>query len=212
MTTTTNTTALRRYTELPALLGLLTSKSITLLDPASWDDRNDAHYMATYKEKRNLKSVLALCFSQSVETYHHWKVFAPGSAGVCIEFDKRLLLRAMKSHGGVKTGRVDYLTIKEARALSRRTDELPFVKRAGYRPEAEFRLLYTSEVGQHGSLSIPISTSSIRSVTLSPWLHSSLKEPIKQLLKGIDGFSELKVVRSTLVSNEEWKAYGNAAT
>jgi hypothetical protein len=212
MTTATLTNILKRYTDLPSLLGILNSKSITLLDPEYWGDRNDAYYLALYKEKKALKSVLALCLSQAAETFHHWKVFAPGASGVSIEFDKKILLRAIKSHGGIEAREVDYLTINQARALSRRTDELPFVKRAGYRPESEFRLLYTSRIEQHESLPVSIPISSIRSVTLSPWLHESLSAPVKEMITRIDGCGKLKVARSTLVSNKEWKSYGAAAT
>ncbi len=74
---------LRRYTDLPALIYLLNERKITLLDPKSWDDQNDAYFLALYKEKKNLRSVLALCFSQAPETYHHWRVFASGSSGAC---------------------------------------------------------------------------------------------------------------------------------
>ena len=75
---------LRRYTDLTALIYLLHKRKITLLDPASWDDKNDSHYLTQYKEKRKLKSVLALCLMQSDERYHHWSVFTPGPSGVCI--------------------------------------------------------------------------------------------------------------------------------
>ena len=44
---------LRRYTTLPSLL-----YTLTLLDPQSWDDKNDSYYRQLYKEKKRLKSVL----------------------------------------------------------------------------------------------------------------------------------------------------------
>lgn len=59
-----NTEYLRRYTDLTSLMYLLHKRKITLLDPASWDDKNDSHYLTLYKEKRKLRSVLALCFSR----------------------------------------------------------------------------------------------------------------------------------------------------
>lgn len=65
---------LRRYTDLTALIYLLRKRKLTLLDPGSWDDSNDSHYLTLYKEKRKLKSVLALCFMQTDERYHHWSV------------------------------------------------------------------------------------------------------------------------------------------
>jgi hypothetical protein len=57
---------LRRYTDLTALIYLLRKRKLTLLDPSSWDDSNDSHYLTLYKEKRKLKSVLALCFMQTM--------------------------------------------------------------------------------------------------------------------------------------------------
>jgi hypothetical protein len=86
---------LRRYVDLPALIYLLSERKITLLDPKSWDDGNDSYYLALYREKRNLKSLLAVCFTQTTETYHHWRVFAGGSSGVCIRFKRTKLLKAI---------------------------------------------------------------------------------------------------------------------
>jgi Family of unknown function (DUF6152) len=39
---------LRRYTDIPALISLLSERKITLLDPASWDDKNDSRFLALY--------------------------------------------------------------------------------------------------------------------------------------------------------------------
>ncbi len=90
MTVTLN--FLRRYGDLPSLIHLLTTHSITFLDPESWDDKNDSLFMRLYKENQSLDTLLALCFSQETETYHHWSVFAKGPSGVCISFKKQALL------------------------------------------------------------------------------------------------------------------------
>ena len=95
------TELLRRYTNIPALIWLLTARKITLLDPASWDDKNDSHFLTLYREKKSLETVLALCFTQTSETYHHWRVFAEGSSGISITFDKDRLLSAMTKRAGV---------------------------------------------------------------------------------------------------------------
>ena len=90
-------TYLRRYTDLPALLNMLSMRQITLLDPKTWDDRNDSFFMSLYKERKKLKTLLALCFAQTPETYHHWRVFSNGSAGVCVVFDRAALLDSVLS-------------------------------------------------------------------------------------------------------------------
>ena len=74
----------------------MTQRKITLLDPQSWDDSNDSRYLALYKEKKKLTTVLALCFTQASETYHHWRVFANGSSGICITFHSVELLEAVQ--------------------------------------------------------------------------------------------------------------------
>ena len=80
--------AFRRYTNLAAVVHLLQAKAITLLNPATWDDTNDAYFMAEYKRLKQAKTVLALCFAETAETYHHWRVFSHGADGVCLEFNK----------------------------------------------------------------------------------------------------------------------------
>lgn len=86
---------LRRYTDLPGLIYLLQGRCITLVDPLTWDDQNDSYFLRLYKEHRKLACVLALCFTRSTETYHHWRVFAGGSSGVCISFHRGELLGAV---------------------------------------------------------------------------------------------------------------------
>ena len=75
----------------------LTSERSRYLDPESWDDSNDSHYLALYREKMDLKSVLVLCFTQANETYHHWPVFANGSSGVGIQIQACRTTRNRKS-------------------------------------------------------------------------------------------------------------------
>ena len=128
---------LRRYTDIPALIYLLNERKITLLDPQSWDDGNNSYYLSLYRAKKGLKTVLALCFSQSTETYHHWKVFAHGSSGVCIRFDRKKFLEAVADKPGIRVGNVRYLTLQEVRDKKLRIRDLPFRKRWAFEHESE---------------------------------------------------------------------------
>ncbi len=187
---------LRRYTDIPALIYLLCERKLSLLDPQSWDDSNDSHYLTLYREKKQLKSVLALCFSQANETYHHWRVFAGGASGVCIRFKRSKLLRATRKQPGLRIGRVE---------------SLPFLKRYPFEHEDEFRMIYESKSEAMEKLDIPIPLSAIDRVTLSPWIHEDLSQHLKQILHSIEGCSGLKIVRSTLIGNAEWKNLGEDA-
>lgn len=77
---------IRRYTHLPALLHMLHQRQITLLDPANWEDTNDAYFLWEYKRKKGFKSVLALYFSEAAEirttllANSPWKKLAEGAA------------------------------------------------------------------------------------------------------------------------------------
>jgi hypothetical protein len=202
---------LRRYTDIPSLIYLLSERKITLLDPQSWDDRNDSRYLALYREKRRLASVLALCFTQSGETYHHWRVFADGPAGVCVRFGRSEILAAIKRHVVVRTGTVKYQKLSEMRAAKPRVSELPFLKRFAFGHENEFRIMYESKAETRSSLDVPIPLSCIERITLSPWVHNRLSKHIKRVLKSIKGCAGLEIVRSTLTSNQQWQRYGESA-
>lgn len=203
---------LRRYCDLPGALQLLSTKNLTLLNPQYWDDKNDTHYLAAYKQRKALKTLLALCFTKSNETYHHWRVFSGGSGGVCIVFKKDLLLARLDEYIGVSMGDVLYQTIGEARAAKKldgslETKQLPFLKRIGYAAEDEFRVIYENEVDQMDLAPFEISISMIESINLSPWLPKALVTSTREIIHSIHGCQKLRVSGSTLTSNDEWKSF-----
>jgi hypothetical protein len=203
---------LRRYTDLPALLYLLKHRQVTLLDPASWDDTNDSHYLLKYKERKALKSVLALCLTRADETYHHWRTFSHGSSGVCITFHRDRLINALGAKGVVVRD-VKYRKVREARRQVRppTISELPFLKRAAFESEAEVRAIYESAKTKVKFLNVPIELDSILRITLSQWIHDRLKGATKDAIHAIPGCDQLDVRRSTLIGNAEWKKLGDNA-
>jgi len=202
---------LRRYTDLTALIYLLRKSKLTLLDPSSWDDSNDSYYLTLYKEKRKLKSVLALCFTETDERYHYWCVFAPGASGVCVRFSRSRLLAAGDKHAGLQMKAVSYLKLDEIRRRKLKTADLPFLKRYAFLHESEFRIIYESKKRKLRKLDIGIPLSCIDRITLSPWMHPSLSSYVKDVLRSIDGCRHLDIVKSTLIGNEEWKSLGEDA-
>lgn len=207
----TTNTYYRRYTDLPSLIQILSKSSLTLLDPSSWDDKNDSFYLSTYKDKKALSSVLALCFTKESETYHHWKVFSSGASGVCINFNSVELEKAFKNFGNIQFEEVKYLTMKDQKGKQPTVSELPFLKRIPYKHEKEFRALWESKGNVVNALDVPIKLSSITRITLSPWMHPSLQDNTKILLKTINSCKSIPIYRSTLTDNENWKEYARNA-
>lgn len=202
----------RRYTDLPALIQMLSNRELTLLDPVSWDDKNDSFFLSTYKEKKKLQSVLALCFTQESETYHHWRVFSSGSSGICVNFRASDLEGAFRRAKDVAFKEVTYLKIDELKNKRPAVSKLPFIKRIPYKHEKEFRALWESKSSTVGALSVPFELSAITRITLSPWMHPSLRDNVVSTLKKIDGCKSIPMWRSTLIENSDWKKYGASAT
>jgi hypothetical protein len=198
---------LRRYTSLPALIYLLQSKSLTLLSPSSWDDGNDKHCLEQYKEKRGLSVLLAACFTDAPETYHHWRVFAGDSSGCCVVFNREKLLTRLRPLRGITFGEVDYRTLSRMRSTTPHIEHLPFIKRSGYIDESEFRVIYESSRRKITKKDIPISIEYIEQIAFNPWINRSLFSTAKRLLQSIDGCQNLanRIVQSTLTGNAEWK-------
>jgi hypothetical protein len=202
---------LRRYTNIPSLLYILRKRQITLLDPETWDDQNDSHYLSVYREKKSLQCVLALCFTQVSETYHHWRVFADGSAGICITFTREQLLAALKKKIDVTARSVKYLTLNEMGKKDLKVSQLPFLKRYPYEDEREFRMIYESKTAKLNALDVPISLKCIERVTLSPWTPKALVGALRETIREIPGCDKMGISRSTLISNERWKNYSEYA-
>ena len=115
---------------------MLVNRRITLLDPALWQDRNDSFYVERYREIKQLKTLLALCFTTKPETFHHWKVFAGDSGGICIRFNAERLVACFKKEPRIRTGTVIYRLMRDLKHNPPSIDELPFLKRKQYEDEA----------------------------------------------------------------------------
>ena len=198
---------LYRYTNLAAVVHMLRTRTLTLLDPAAWDDRNDAAFLAEYRRKRGATAVLALCFFQERGKWHHWRGYADGMDGACIEFRADGLLSAVDVVPGVTHREVDYRTIVDAREKGLRVDDLPFVKRKAYKDEKEYRVVYVDQEQEISLRSFQIDLHCVQRVVLSPRLPKSFTTSLQRTLRAIEGCSELMVNRSTLLESEVWKKW-----
>jgi hypothetical protein len=182
---------------------MLSQKCITLLEPNTWEDRNDAFYLEKYKNKKNLATLLAYCFSSKRETFHHWKVFAGGSSGVCVEFRKIKLMDSVRNVHGIRTGKVKYRLIKENSQPSYRV--WPFLKRVQFKDEGEFRIIYENTTHREKAKDIQIDLSCISKITLSPWMPRPLSKSTAGIIKKIEGCCTIDIRHSTLLDSADWQ-------
>jgi hypothetical protein len=204
-------THLKRYTELPYVLQVLQTRQLTLVNPNSWDDKNDSHFVQTFKEKNGFGSVLALCLTEAGQTYHHWRIFTQGASGACLFFDKEKLLSWINETGLITGREVKYQTLQKIRNKTPQVNDLPFLKRKAYEHEAEFRLLYSTKAKSVPFKSFDFPIEIIEGIYLNPWLPSATVNAIKQIIHKMDGFEKLEVLRATIITNDEWKQVATTA-
>lgn len=194
---------LNRYTTLPVLLDLLRRKKIVLLDPSTWEDRNDAEIILEYKKRKKIPKLFAVCFGIEDETIHHWKTYANGISGCCIEFDEKKLLTSFQGIKEVRWGDVTYKKINEVKENTIKVNRIPFVKRWPYRCEDEFRILWEGETIQN-TIDIDIDLNSINKITISQKMPDDVSTSIKELLREEIRDPSRKINRSTLYENSRW--------
>ncbi|WP_026867794.1 hypothetical protein [Hyphomicrobium zavarzinii] len=199
--------SLRRYTSLVAAIQILRQRKLTLLNPELWDDRNDVYTMRKYQEAVQARSILALCFAQQFETYHHWRVFSQGMDGVCLEFDRERLIQAFAGIPHVRHGSVEYYELRKLGKAPPTVNDLPFIKRFPYQDEKEFRIVYVDNEHLLSFKEFDVDLAAIARINLSPWMPKPLSDSVKATIRSIPGCKSIKLNRSTLVENEQWKGY-----
>jgi hypothetical protein len=199
--------SLRRYTSLVAAIQILRQRKITLLNPELWDDRNDVYTMRKYQEAVQARSILALCFAQQFETYHHWRVFSQGMDGVCLEFDRDRLIQSFAANPQVRHGSVEYYELRKLGKTPPTVADLPFIKRFPYQDEKEFRIVYVDNEHVLSFKEFDIDLAAITRINLSPWMPKPLSDSVKTTIRSIPGCEVIRLNRSTLVENDQWKGY-----
>lgn len=203
----TDRAILRRYTNLAAAIHLLLNRQITLLSPSRWDDRNDAYCLELYQERKKVGSTLGICFAETEETYHHWRVFSHGGDGVSLEFDKEKLIDLL-SVQGVKLGKVEYFTVNDLKARSWKLDQLPFIKRYPYRDEEEFRGIFDDPEKDVIARDFVIDLECVKRINISPWMPKPLSDSVKQMLRELfakHAIAPIPLNQSQLVNLAAWK-------
>lgn len=204
---TTDKPLLRRFTSLSVAIDMLYKQRLTLLSPSTWQDQNDVAFIEAFRQKRGVHNVFAVCFTQSRETFHHWSVFAKGVEGVKINIDKRAMLQSLQGDERFSWNDVDYKTLEEIKALKQiGLYDLPFLKRAPFGDEGEFRLIFECNDPKEKVKHMPFKPEWVTSITLSPWMHDNLVETLKEAIPKIPGCENVKLLRTSIRNNKNWKS------
>ncbi len=207
-----DTGTLKRYTNLASLVSILKNKELTLLDPSTWEDKNDSHYLRQFAERKG-QSLYLLCFTSALETAHHWRAFSSGTDGVCIKIFAKPFKDYLNTIKEIVHREVQYKRINQVETEPITIDQLPFLKRHAFRDEVEYRVIYRKKAPSTlRTHAIPLDISLIKEIILSNSIHKSLRDPIVELLQGIDGCENIQISRSTLNENLRWKRASKRAT
>jgi hypothetical protein len=212
---------LRRYTELRYVLQLLRTGKLAFLDPSTWDDRNDSHFLNAYRDAKKWRSLRAVCFTRVSERHHHWERFATrgqkvsgetpkrrgeGRETVCVEFDKEKLLASFSGNAHIKNGAVRYSKLNVLEQHPPRLDRWPFLKRYPYRDEKEFRIIVASTTPTKAVLMLPISLGAIERIIIGPYPDLGRREKIKQEILSVRvPRGPITVTKTTILDNLRWK-------
>jgi hypothetical protein len=212
----THENALDRYTTLPFLLDIVERNALFLSETNKWEDKNDVKLLNKYIKflvyrqtvSRNAK-VFAMCFCTGFETIHHWKTFANGPSGCCIQFDRNKILQAVDAlddgSGKLRHGVVQYKQIETVTNNTPPWDSYPFRKRLPYDIEEEYRIIWVGDKSEK-TKEIPIALDSITKITFSPQMPRAVFENNRRLLRRLFDRKpkELPINLSTVLENQDW--------
>jgi hypothetical protein len=205
MTADTPPLRLRKYTSLAVAIDLLRNRRLALVDPRNWVDRNDIAYLQEYKRRKALKTLVVSCFTTKAEQYHHWKSFADGTDGVCIQFHGKALIDQLARRAGFRCGLVVYKRNNTSDGWSPKTSEIPFLKRLAYRDEGEYRILFEDKEDLVEIKELPLDLNCVSRITISPRLAKGLFQAVKEQLSSISSEPRIPIVQSSILDSALWR-------
>ena len=196
---------LKKYTKLYYLEAILTERKLFLGDPANWPDKNDLFCIEVHNQANGIESTRVACLNNGPDRYHFWHVYGDCADGVCLWFDRCALEKDIESDGTLKSGFVVYKGKKSATSVKKGL--VPFVKRAQYTDEREFRVLREVSVLKLDQDKFSFSPLSLKRVYLNPWLDSAKVSHWKSQIKRWqqDGLEHVEVLQNESLSSDKWK-------
>jgi len=190
----------------------LKKEAILLGDYDDWEDRSDVALLNAYVERNKYIPIRVLCLFNSSgdfrDSCYHWKVYAKKKDdGIRIDFNKKKLLKALGNR--VIPKEVQYPDTKNLKDYVKSIDDLPFIKRASYVSDNEFRLLFlgnknTMKRGQLFEFKVKkdFFKECIESIRLNYSISDEKFDKMKNILKE---YGIKKVYHSKILKYERWE-------
>ena len=181
--------------------------SIYLLHSTLIVSRSEARLKSFQLFSGNAPNLFAKCFATGSETVHHWKAYANGVSGCCVEFRYNSFIKALRNINGIRYGDVKYKKLYEAEWETIPSIDIPFTKRFAFRYEKEFRILWEGKISKD-FFEVEIDPVVIQKITLSHNMPAGVVGAVKDVCRDIAG-KHIKINHSTLYRNSRWiKALG----
>jgi hypothetical protein len=195
---------LRRYVTLDVGLAYLETNEIPFRSYIGWDDRSEESALKAYEHARGLneKSLGVVCFTQAVETHHHWSIYA--KEGLCFVLKTEAITEQIKAKNLIGRA-VDYIRIDQLSNYSE-PDSWPFLKRLPFQDEREFRV-----ISEHDDIALDLTSDMIDRIYISPWICDSSINKVKDDIRNVCAVDDDKVsvYGTTLLSNSKWVRFFN---
>lgn len=196
---------LNRFTHWRELSDLVKTKMLLLRGTTNWEDKNDVEVIKEY-EKQKGKKVFVKCFCATNETIHHWRSYAKGPKGCCIQFDTLKLMKYINDFDDdILPSLVHYRYISDIKTKQPPLKLYPFTKRKPYRIEHEYRIICLGTLKETVK-KIPIQFDCIKKITFSPEISDNMFITKRKLLRKLFKRSPkvLPINKSTVIRNENW--------
>lgn len=196
----------RRYTDILSVLDMLRHRRITLVPTSRWVDENDRACLERYARRSGSVGAVALCLTGTIETFHHWQVFAGPRLGACVVFDRERLIEVFNRYPAIIHGEVRYLDWREMRGLGAlEPHQYPFLKRKVFEDEREYRAVALMAPWATPYLNVGIDPSIIRRVVLGPDIPRPLMETFRDLIHSFDACTGTQINFSRMSNNRRWR-------
>lgn len=197
---------LKKYMKIEHLEQTLVGKKLHLGNPHDWPDKNDSEVIEMYRTKKNLTDIGATCLTMAPDRNHFWELFGERELGVCLWFDRSLLLKDIEKDHNLRGDFVTYYTTKELAEKCNFAD-LPFVKRKQYADEQEYRVVREyqlhSDVEDRG---IDFNIQSLKKIYFNCWLEQNAYQLARRKIENLDlwPYDSVVIEQNQTIRFAEW--------